>query len=183
MSLSSAKTPVYVQPRRSIGGLYPDVVVEESHEDSLQITGHPVEQGAAVNDHAFKKPELVTIRGGVTDSSAGGGEKPSGEFYDKLLELQAKREPFDLVTGKRLHKNMLIERLSVISNEDSEHCVLFTAECRQVIIVATRSATVPPRAKHANPAKTGGTEDKGQKQPPRQSIMAGAAGGGKVYRQ
>lgn len=169
--------PVLVRPRRSIGGLYPQIVVEESHEDSLEITEHPVEQGAAINDHAFKKPESVTIRGGVSDSSPEGGEKPSQEFYDKLLELQKKREPFDIVTGKRLHKNMLIESLTVVSDAETENALLFTAQCREVIIVKTQVTSVPPRKNHANPGKTGATVDAGQQQPQkRQSILKGGLG-------
>lgn len=169
--------PVMIRPRRSIGGLYPDVIVEESHEDSLQITEHPVEQGAAVNDHAFKKPELVTIRGGVSNSSSKGGEKPAVEFYEKLLELQRKREPFDIVTGKRLHKHMLLESLTVLTGQDTENCLMFTAQCREVIIVKTKVTAVPPRKNHANPGKTGATDDKGQQQPQkRKSIIKGALG-------
>jgi hypothetical protein len=176
--MSSAQGgPVLVRPRRSIGGLYPDVVVEEAHEDSLEITGHPVEQGAAVNDHAFKKPEAVTIRAGVSDSKSGGGEKPSVAFYDKLLELQAKREPFDIVTGKRLHKNMLLESLSVVTDPDTENCLMFTAQCREVIIVKTQVTSVPPRKNHASPGKTGATTDAGQQQPQtRRSILKGGLG-------
>ncbi|MDR2744570.1 MAG: hypothetical protein LBB66_05170 [Desulfovibrio sp.] len=90
---------ILIRPHRGMGGLYPGVVIEESHEDALEITEHPVEQGAAVNDHAFKKPEQVTIRGGVSDAGEGSGDRPSVEFYEKLRELQAKREPFDIVTG------------------------------------------------------------------------------------
>lgn len=176
--MSSAKGgPVLVRPRRSIGGLYPQVVVEEAHEDSLEITEHPVEQGAEISDHAFKKQELVTIRGGVSDSSADGGEKPSQEFYEKLLELQKKREPFDIVTGKRQHKNMLIESLTVITDPDTENCLMFTAQCREVIIVKTEVTSVPPRKKHANPGKTGATTDAGQQQPQkRKSILKGGLG-------
>lgn len=171
--------PVLIRPRRSIGGLYPDVVVEEQHEDSLQITEHPVEQGAAVNDHAFKKPEVVTIRGGVSDSSPGGGEKPSVEFYEKLLELQKKREPFDIVTGKRQHKNMLLESITEITGQDTENSLMFTAQCREVIIVKTQVASVPPRKNHANPGKTGATTDKGQQQAQpqkRQSMLKAGIG-------
>jgi len=164
-----------VEPRRSIGGLYPDVVVEENHEDSLQITEHPVEQGASVADHAFKKPVSVTVRGGVSGSV---GE--AREFYEQLRELQALREPFDIVTGKRLYKNMLLESLTVVTDVNTENALLFTAQCREVIIAVTQVTSVPPRKKHAQPAKTGATEDKGQKQT-RQS-MASAGSGRRITR-
>ncbi len=39
----------YLGPNsRSIGTLIPDVVIEEAHRDSLVITQHPVEKGAAI---------------------------------------------------------------------------------------------------------------------------------------
>lgn len=172
----SAAAPVLLAPRRGLGILSPDVVVEESHEDALQITEHPVEQGAAVNDHAFKKPGTVTIRGGVSDAGAAGEGGRAVEFYEKLLELQGSREPFDIMTGKRLYTNMLLESLSVVTDADTENCLMFTASCREVIIVATRTVIVPPRARHAR-ATTGGTADKGQKQAqPRQSMLKGGFG-------
>ncbi len=171
--MSQNATPVLVRPERSIGGLYPDVVVEEQHTDELEITEHPVEQGAAIHDHAYKKPMTVSIRAGVTDAKAGGGEKPSVEFYDKLLELQAKREPFDIITGKRKYSNMLVKSLSVLTGADTENCLMFTAECQEVIIVSTQVTAVPPRARHANPAKTGATEDKGQKQARKSMLKSG----------
>lgn len=162
--LSQSRTSVMVRPRRSLGGLYPDVVVEETHADELEITEHPVEQGAAIHDHAYKKPMTVSIRGGVSDSSPGRGENPSQEFYQQLVDLQAKREPFDIITGKRKYENMLIKSLSAVTAPDTENCLMFTAECQEVIIVHTQVAAVPPRKNHANPGKTGATSDKGQQQ-------------------
>ena len=177
MSMSQSQEPVLIRPRRSLGELFPDVVVEESHEDSLQITEHPVEQGASINDHAFRMAEKVTIRGGVSDArESDSGGRPSVEFYEQLLELQRSREPLDIITGKRAYKNMLLERLSVITDPDSEAVLAFVAECREVIIVKTRVATVP-RSRQRSASKTGGTEDKGQKQPQkRQSMLKGGLG-------
>jgi hypothetical protein len=169
---------VLIQPRRGMGDLHADVVIEEAHEDALQITEHPVEQGAAVNDHAFKKPEIVTIRGGASDSTAGAGDGAARTFYEKLLDLQARREPFDIVTGKRLYKNMLLESLSAVTDVNTENALLFTAQCREVIIVAAQAALAPPRKNHANPAKTSATSDKGQKQPRDSIFNAGSGGGG-----
>lgn len=166
--------PVYVQPRRSIGGLYADVIIEETHEDSLEITEHPVEQGAAVSDHAYVKPVSVTIHGGVTDSTRTGGERRGIEFYQKLRELQAKREPFDIITGKRAYKNMLLQRLTVNTTADTENSLIFSAECREVIIVGIQTASVPPRARQSDPARTGGTANRGQQQA--QATGAGSSG-------
>ena len=164
--------PVYVRPQRSLGGLYPDVVIEETHEDSLEITEHPVEQGAAVSDHAYLKPVVVTIRGGVSDAKDSGGDRPSLEFYEKLRDLQARREPFDIITGKRAYKNMLLESLSVTSDADTELSLIFTAQCREVIIVSAQAASVPPRSRHAYPGKTGGISERGSQQASEQTGAA-----------
>jgi hypothetical protein len=171
-NLSESSQVMLLQPRSSIGGLYPDVVIEESHEDSLEITEHPVEQGAAISDHAFLKPRTLTIRGGASDSTSG-VEGSAQEFYDKLLELQKSREPFDIVTGKRLYKNMLLATLSVVTDGNSGAALFFSAECREVIIVTTQVTSVPPRPRHANPNKTGETADKGQQQPRDSQLNAG----------
>lgn len=174
-AMSRSSSPVLLRPKRSLGGLYPDVVVEESHEDALQITEHPVEQGAAINDHAWLKPATVTIRGGTSDAGddAGSGERRSVAFYEKLRELQAKREPFELVTGKRLYRNMLLESLTAVTDQASENVLMFTAVCREIVVVPTQTTSVPPRSRHANPGKTGGVSDAGQKQPRRSVLREG----------
>ena len=182
---SAQNDSVAIRPQRSIGGIFFDVVIEEAHEDTLQITEHPVEQGAAISDHAYKSPTKVTIRAGVSDSgnqANTGGEGASRELYNKLLELQAAREPMDIITGKRKYTNMLISSLNEITDASTENSLIVVAECTEVIIVKTQTTTVPPRAKHQNPGSTGSTADKGQAQTkPDQSAMAAGMGGGKVY--
>lgn len=146
---------------RNMGGLQFAVVVEEQHEDKLTITEHPVEQGAKVNDHAYVMPAMLTIRAGVSDA---GGVGKAREMYEKLLDMMRKREPFDIVTGKRLYENMLLENVSTSTDSQSEHSLIVTAQCREVIIVRTQVSSVPPRKRHKNAARTGGVSDKGQKQ-------------------
>ncbi|MGN5479530.1 phage baseplate protein [Cupriavidus basilensis] len=40
---------------KKIGDIEISATVEETYEDELQITEHPVEKGAQVTDHAFKR--------------------------------------------------------------------------------------------------------------------------------
>lgn len=162
--LSQSPQPVYVRPVRSIGGLIMDVTIEETHTDELEITEHPVEQGAAVTDHAYLKPCTVTIRAGVSDSGGqSAGERRSVEAYEALLKLQGSREPFDLVTGKRVYANMLIRSLTSTTEEGSENALIFTAELRQVLLANVATVAVP-RSRQRYGAKTGGVDQQGQKQ-------------------
>lgn len=171
-------------PKRSLGGFVANVTVEEAHQDRLTITRHPVEQGAQISDHAYKEPAAVTIKAGWSNSSAAAGGDPSyiRAIYAQLLELQATREPFSIVTGKRVYENMLFSSLAVTTDEVTETTLLLTAACEEVIIVETQAVTVPPRDVQADPAKTAATANAGTKQvqPAPQantSALAALAGG------
>lgn len=143
-----------------------DVTIEERHTDTLEITAYPVENGATISDHAYKLPMEVTI---VAGKGASGGESVPKETYDALLELQKKREPFDIITGKRLYKNMLIKSLSTITDEVTENVLMVTAECKEVVIVETKTvktrtggysnkASAQKQAKKTQPVQNGGTK-------------------------
>lgn len=184
--LSQSASPTLIRPQRSLGGLVFDIVVREAHEDALVITEHPIEAGAPVSDHAYAKPATVSITGGVSDagssldlSSSSSGDSRPVTFYEELLKLQAKREPFEIVTGKRSYKNMMLETISVTTEANTGTALTVTADCREVIIVQTRTTTIPPRARHADGAKTGGVSDKGNKQlqTDKRSAISEAAGG------
>lgn len=151
------------------------VPFEEHHQDVLEITDHPIEQGAKVSDHAFKQPSKVTIKFGFSNSSMGGtsGASHSGSasgqvaaIYQALLGLQASREPFEIMTGKRLYQNMLMVELSVDTDKQTEHALMVTAVFKEVILVTTSTVKVAkaPASEQADPATTQSTESTGSKQ-------------------
>ncbi|MFM0044127.1 phage baseplate protein [Paraburkholderia sediminicola] len=56
------------------GNLFvPDATIEEVHTDDLEITDHPVEQGTAISDHAFKRPSELIVTAGWSDSPNNSG--------------------------------------------------------------------------------------------------------------
>lgn len=59
---------VLVRPKRNIGAFVANVTIEEQHQDDIQITDHPVEIGAAITDHAFRKPSSLIIKAGWSNS-------------------------------------------------------------------------------------------------------------------
>ena len=52
MSLFEPPIPATIVPRRSIGPFNATLTIEEVASDDLEITQHPVQQGAAITDHA-----------------------------------------------------------------------------------------------------------------------------------
>lgn len=172
---------VTFRPKRAIGSFTSQVTIEEAASDDITITQHPVEQGAAITDHAFKNPAQLSIRAGWSNASlaallsageqlaAGnvgalfGGDYVRG-VYAKLLELQASREPVTIVTGKRKYKNMLMRSLAQTTDQATENVLIVTATFQEIIVVETQTAVLPPAARQAAPQKTSPIEPAGAKQ-------------------
>lgn len=159
-------------PRRSIGFIVPDVVMEEQHHDELVVTEFPVEDGAAITDHAYMRPAVLLMRCGFSNSSAG-SEGYVVDVYNRFLALQRSRQPFSVSTGKRLYRNMLINALDIITDQRSESALMMTIGLREIRLTSTqtRSATDGSTAKAAgdpasqtNPETTGSVADTGSKQ-------------------
>ncbi|CAK9884238.1 MAG: hypothetical protein XXXJIFNMEKO3_00620 [Candidatus Erwinia impunctatus] len=145
---------IFRQNSRKIDLLIPSVVVSEKHSDLLEITEHPVEKpttGSAsgfVADHAYKRPSEVVMECGFAgggslldffDTSQFGvslGLSPK-ETYQKLLDLQLSRVPFDVVTGKRVYKNMLMKSIEVTTDKATENVLSCVITLREVIISHT----------------------------------------------
>lgn len=137
-SLIDGSYALITQSSRAIGEIIPDITIEEVSTDTLRITDHPVEVGAAVSDHAFKMPCELLMRVGWSDSS-GGYEGYSAQVYDRLLRLQASREPFTVFTGKRIYRNMLIAMLVQATDAETEHGMIATVMLRGINLTQTQS--------------------------------------------
>ena len=126
--------------QRDIGGLYPHIVLEEVHNDELQITQHPVETGTPVTDHAFPMPYTVEIRCGWSNSTAATVGFVQA-VYQQLLALQAKRQPFAIKTGKRSYTSMLMRSVGVKTDADSEFALMVVVLAQQIVITGTQTTS------------------------------------------
>lgn len=165
-------------PKGNIGGIEIAATLEEIYTDTLQTTMHPVERGAPITDHSFKRPSEIVIRCGWSNSgidaligmvaSLFSGEMSLSDYvsgvYSKLLALQESRQPFTVTSSKRVYEDMLIASLMVKVDEKTSNVLLCTAVLRQIIIVSTQETTLPPKENQANAASTAGTENAGVKQ-------------------
>lgn len=156
---------IKVKPKRSIGEFTAMVTIEETHQDDLEITDHPVELGAKITDHAFKLPATVTIKCGWSNSPTssniaqslknavtgtingvknltGNSESAVKTTYANFLKLQADRTLVDVYTGKRVYKDMIVKSLYTQTTQDTENSLILTVTLRQVIIVSTQQLTL-----------------------------------------
>lgn len=150
MALPATIEALLLRNSRSItpqGGdaIIPDVVVFERHEDEMIVTEHPVERGAPITDHAYKKPETLSVRFGWSDSSTLlnqtmnlsilSGLNSITDVYAKLLEEMEKGTLFDVSTGKRQYTDMLITSLQVKTEEDTETSLIVDITFQKVRLV------------------------------------------------
>ncbi|VXD05785.1 Bacteriophage protein [Enterobacterales bacterium 8AC] len=190
---------LFSQQRRRIDVIVPSVVISEKHSDALEITEHPVEVGAPVSDHAFKRPSEVTMELGF----AGGGSLIDGidttqifdvntglslgtspaDIYTQLLALQESRVPFDVITGKRSYNNMLIRAIEVTTDKTSENVLMCVLTLREVITSQTQSITVADKADMTEGVSTAPVQNTGTKTPTpvNESMLSSSLGVIKQY--
>jgi hypothetical protein len=177
---------IIIRPKRSLGPIVAQVTIEEVHDDEMEITEHPVEQGAAIADHAYKRPARLRLHarwsnspsvstpfeglaagvGGTFSTAqaliAGNAESQARDTYAKLLKLQVERVPFDVVTGKRSYRDMLIRGLTVSTNKELEHTLDAVINLQQVLITTTQTfALATPAERLADPEANQGAVSRG----------------------
>lgn len=165
---------LFHQQKRKIGLYVPNVVVSEKHVDTLEISEHPVEDNAPIADHAFRLPSEVMMEVGF----AGGGslldlmdtssfglsfELSPKEVYMQLLELQRTRVPFDVITGKRLYRNMLMRVLDVTTDKATENVLSASLTLREVLITSTQSNAIADKTNMSQGVSTSAVQNAGVK--------------------
>lgn len=163
---------------KTIGPVKIGCTFEEAHQDELQITEHPVEKGAQINDHAFKLQPEVTIQCGwsnadfaaligTLESIFTGGGLPTHDYvstvYSQLIALQETRQPFDVVTSTRMYHDMLFKSLRVVKDQKTGEALSVTATLKQIRIVQTQVTTLPTKGDQADPKATAETQNTGTK--------------------
>src|ERR1700730_13820262 len=137
MALLDASFALITHPNpRLIGTIIPDIVIEEIGHDQLQITEFPVETGAPISDHAYKRPPEIIMRCGFSNSTAQ-SEGYVQQVYGLLVDLQNTLQPFDVTTGKRQYSNMLISSILVTTDQQSEYALNIAVALKMVIITNT----------------------------------------------
>ena len=153
------------------------VTLEEIHRDEMEIVDHPIQQGANVSDHAFKKPAELMLRIGwdgaalIANGLIQPGE-PSNLYiqqlqaiYNQLLAGQQAAVLYTVVTGKRLYSQMLIKDMVTQSDEANENVLILTIHMRQIFIVNTQIISVnAPQSALSNPESNFPVQQNGRTQ-------------------
>lgn len=165
-----AVTLLYRPTTTSIGTLKLDAALTETHTADVDVTDHPVEQGADISDHRRPKPRTLTIEGFVTNTpmpaetaesvqrglvrngqTVGTFQSRStleptrsGEAYETLLSFR-EGDLLTVVTTMETLEDMAITALSVPRDAKTGQALRFSVTLKQVIIVSSKRVKVAPR--------------------------------------
>lgn len=188
------------KPVRKFGQFAGYITMEEIHSDEVEITDHPIEQGASITDHAYKRPAELTVKiswsnspnnsgllGGIrglintgailVSNVLGNDVNQVREIYQKLLKAQADREPMEVFTGKRTYTDMLIKSINVTTDAKAEQTLVVAVNFKQIIRVTTSTLTIEqvPAANQRDPGTTQAPTNAGSKSVrPRTNVDQGA---------
>lgn len=167
---------------KRISDILINVLVSETHNDTVKVSDHPVQRGSPISDHAYVEPRKVSLECAWSNAderalqgfAVAANDKVNGaptsaqyvdSVYARLLALQESREPFELVTGRRRYTNMLIESLSVKHERGSAGAIRINIGLREVRVVNVSESDLPPPPSQAQPASTAQTRRKSSKAP------------------
>jgi hypothetical protein len=171
------------------------VVISEETNDTLTITKQPVQTGASITDHAYQEPTVFTMtflqQVGSSNTDIGSNVKNTldqlrspfandglANLYAGFLDLQSSREPFKVVTPKRIYNNMLLAVLRQNTDKRTENILSLSCTFQQVILVSVGSVQVSPGSQR-NAAATQATQNGGNKS----ALAKGAPTGTPTYTQ
>lgn len=148
-----ALTLVIRNTKTTIDTLVLDASLSEKHGAEVEVTEHPVEEGADISDHRRVKPRQITIEGIVSNTpvpdasapavpvtafgvtwlsrSTGDGTRAS-DALDKLEKLVESDVLIDIVTSLTAYENMTLVNVDIPRDASSGQALKFTATFREI---------------------------------------------------
>lgn len=131
----------------------PNLVLKETHTDTVRTTQQPVEIGAAITDHSFVEPCKLSLMYYYSNTSIKGiiknftkgftlsrgianfGEGYCLSVYNKLITLKQKRELCKVVTYKRVYNNMLIKDIETNTDVENTYSMILNISMEELIMI------------------------------------------------
>lgn len=151
---------------RNLDGLVFDATLEETHKRSREIVKHPIQRSAEIVDHSRKKPTVVTLKIGVSDTplyvdfgDVFSAPSRARRCWELLVALQDSGEPFSLQTGLDFYPSMLISDITVTQDSATSKALFATIVLEEVTIVNVAKVKYPARKKGV-PAQQGSKKNR-----------------------
>ncbi len=130
-----------------VGGIAIDITQRVNENYEHIITQNPVEDGSPTTDHVTNLPPKITIQGGFSDLSITNLVGPAFDLtkaikgrakteFDRLLDLFAERETFEVMDGFHLFKDMQFKSLQLMKEREG-FSIFFQAEIWNIRKIST----------------------------------------------
>jgi hypothetical protein len=144
-------TMVYIMNSIDNINYFFDAVLKTEHTTTRTITKHPIQTGAAIADHSYQMPAIVTLEIGMSDAMDSyaidsfpdigssnhvypkEGSK-SVNAYRTFVDLQKKGIPLTVNTRLNRYENMIITQISTTDDKDTTYSLKCTIAFEQVFI-------------------------------------------------
>lgn len=135
-----------------------DVTFKETHSFTNTLTQHPVQTGAAINDHVYQQPINFTWDVGQSDclGTASGSMSRSATAFTVLRSLWAGAVPVTITTEFQQYTNMVIKSFVVNRDKSTMYGMRATVVFQQIIESNAVSISVSQKTT-AVPQTTGKT--------------------------
>lgn len=130
----------------SIGGIKVDLLKEFATESVLEVTSHPVEEGADVSDHARLKSSMVSMTVLVV------GDKADYKL-SQLEKKQRNKEQVEVIGPKR-YKNMQITHIRPNYAYDVANGYVIDLTFQEVRVVKAKTYVVKMKKKNSGRKQT-----------------------------
>lgn len=116
-----------------------DATPQENHSHALQVTEHPVEQGADIADHARIKADVLSLECYLSDGATPGR---SSDLYERLRLLQDTATLITVITTLRTYERMILESLSAPRTAKEAGGLKLNANFKQIELVQNKTTVV-----------------------------------------
>ena len=146
-----------------------DAIISLDHSSELQVSEHPIQNGANIVDHAFIVPPKLNMSIGMSDAMESfyegqfsGTPSRSVAAFEVLQKLQTDRLPLTITTRLKTYTNMLLTGINVTDDSSTTLGLRAAVTFRQIM----QATVVPVRVKIPKSAlsqtsgstKTGGVQ-------------------------
>lgn len=154
-----------------------DVMLDETHEWTNDVTTNPVELGSPVADHIQPMPDKLTITGLITDAPIDPavaaqfpGSVDNGTYsarlqthFEWLRELVALRAPLIVYTRYKTYTDMALTSVNIPRSQNMGEALQFNMQFTHIRLVSTQTVDVPPGiSKKLDKKADGNTQKKTQ---------------------
>lgn len=121
-----------------------DVTLTENHEASVELTRHPIEEGASPTDHARLLPEKITLDSIASNAplfQPDSRSSPPGEAgfaqrtLAKIYKLKNDRRAVKVKTTLRTYENMILTGMRPVADKTTGDIVRLTMTFEEIRFV------------------------------------------------